>query len=204
VKMLKARLKNKDTDRLLHGFASLGLSPTTWTSLSLLTAVAGLVALCVHQLGMGLILFVVSGMLDIVDGAVARATGNATSRGAFADGVADRYVELMLCLGLLLYLGPGKILFLPMDVWFVLLIFGSLMTSFVRAYADHRGLVKDPEELKGMGGLLERGERLTLLYLGILLGLFDQGWLMASVALTAALANLTAFQRIAIALRRGR
>jgi phosphatidylglycerophosphate synthase len=169
--------------------------------LSLLAAAAGFVALCFHRLGMGLVLFVISGLLDSVDGAVARATGNATSKGAFADGVADRYAELFLCLGLLLYLGQGKTLILTMDIWLVLLIFGSLMTSFVRAYADHRGLVKDPEELKGMGGLLERGERLTLLYLGMLLGIFDYRWLMASVALTAALANFTALERIAIALR---
>jgi archaetidylinositol phosphate synthase len=202
--MLKARLNSRDTDRLLHGFASFGLSPTAWTLLSLFAAGAGFLALCLHQLGLSLILFVISGMLDAVDGAVARATGNATSAGAFVDGVADRYAELMLCLGLLIYLGPGKSLLLPMDVWFVLLIFGSLMTSFVRAYADHRGLVKDPEELKGMGGLLERGERLGLLYLGMLFGIFDQGWLMASVALTAALANFTALERIALALKRGR
>lgn len=204
MKMLKARLKNQDTDRLLHGLASFGLSPMAWTLLSLFAALAGFIALSFHRLGMSLILFVISGLLDSVDGAVARATGSTTSKGAFADGVADRYAELLLCLGLLLYLGPGKLLFLSMDMWFVLLIFGSLMTSFVRAYADHRGLVKDPEELKGMGGLLERGERLTLLYLGMLLGIFDQRWLMASVAFTAALANLTALQRISIALRRGR
>jgi phosphatidylglycerophosphate synthase len=199
--MLKARLKDQDTDRLLHSFSSFGLSPLAWTLLSLLAATAGFVALYFHGLGMGLVLFVISGLLDSVDGAVARATDNATSKGAFADGVADRYAELLLCLGLLLYLGQGKILILTMDVWFVLLIFGSLMTSFVRAYADHRGLVKDPEELKGMGGLLERGERLTLLYLGMLLGIFDYRWLMASVALTAALANFTALQRISIALK---
>lgn len=108
MKMLKARLKNQDTDRLLHGFASFGLSPMAWTLLSLLAAMAGFVALCFHRLGMSLILFVISGMLDSVDGAVARVTGNVTFQGAFADGVADRYAELMLCLGLLLYLGPGS------------------------------------------------------------------------------------------------
>ena len=204
MKMLKACLNSQDTDRLLHGFASFGLSPMAWTLLSLFAAMAGFLALCLHSLGLGLLLFVVSGVLDAVDGAVARAIGNATSAGAFADGVADRYAELMLCLGLLLYLGPRELLFLPMDAWFVLLIFGSLMTSFVRAYADHRGLVKDPEELKRMGGFLERGERLTLLYFGMLLGIFDQRWLVASVALTAVLANFTALQRMAIALKRGR
>jgi len=52
-----------------------------------------------------------------------------------------------------------------------------------------------------MGGLLERFERLMLLYAGMLLGLFNTEWLMAVVALTALLANLTALQRIAFSIR---
>jgi len=110
-------------------------------------------------------------------------------------------VELMLYLGLLIYIGRGDFLGLPNEVWIVLLIFGGLMTSFVRAYADHRGIVKDPGELKRMGGLLERLERLMLLYFGMFLGLFDIQWLMAVIALTALLANATALQRIRFALR---
>jgi ABC-type multidrug transport system fused ATPase/permease subunit len=52
-----------------------------------------------------------------------------------------------------------------------------------------------------MGGLLERLERLMLLYFGMFLGLFDIQWLMAVIALTALLANATALQRIRFALR---
>jgi len=110
-------------------------------------------------------------------------------------------VELLLYLGLLAYLGRGEFLGLPREIWFMLLFFGSLMTTFVRAYADHRGLVKGEAELKKMGGLLERFERLMLLYAGMLLGLFNTEWLMAVVALTALLANLTALQRIAFSIR---
>ena len=74
----------------------------------------------------------------------------------------------------------------------MVLIFGAMMTSFVRAYADHRGIVKDPAELKRMGGLLERMERLMLLYAGMFLGLFNTEWMMAVIAITAVLANATA------------
>jgi hypothetical protein len=77
------------------------------------------------------------------------------------------------------------------------------MTTFVRAYADHRGLVKGEEELKRMGGLLERFERLMLLYAGMFLGLFDTQWLIVVIAITAVLANATALQRIAFAIRNG-
>jgi len=200
--MLKANLESEQTDRLVRGLSRLGISPNAWTLLSLLPALAGLVALTMHQLAAGLLLFILSGFIDMVDGAVARATGQATARGAFIDGVVDRYVELMLYLGLLFYLGPGSFFGLAKEAWFMLLIFGALMTSFVRAYADHRGVVKAPEDQKKMGGLLERGERLLLLYAGMAAGLANPEWLMAAVAITAVLANATALQRIIFTVRR--
>ena len=199
--MLKATLRSEKTDRLAGGLAAIGLSPNAWTLISLVPALAGLVALVMHQLALGLAMFALSAFIDIVDGTVARVTNQVSDKGAYIDGVVDRYVELMLYLGLLIYIGRGDFLGLPNEVWIVLLIFGGLMTSFVRAYADHRGIVKDPVELKRMGGLLERLERLMLLYFGMFLGLFDIQWLMAVIALTALLANATALQRIRFALR---
>jgi len=199
--MLKATLRSEKTDRLAGGLAAIGLSPNAWTLISLVPALAGLVALVMHQLALGLAMFALSAFIDIVDGTVARVTNQVSDKGAYIDGVVDRYVELMLYLGLLIYIGRGDFLGLPNEVWIVLLIFGGLMTSFVRAYADHRGIVKDPGELKRMGGLLERLERLMLLYFGMFLGLFDIQWLMAVIALTALLANATALQRIRFALR---
>ena len=74
------------------------------------------------------------------------------------------------------------------------------MTSFVRAYADHRGLVKDPASLKIMGGLLERAERLMLIYIGMALGIYDTRLIVMAVALIAVLANVTATQRVLFAL----
>ena len=202
--MLKANLRSEKTDRLAGGLARLGLSPNTWTLLSLVPALLGLAALVMHQLAYGLVLFALSAFIDIVDGTVARVTNQATDKGAFIDGVVDRYVELLLYLGLLLYVGRGEFLNLPNEAWFMVLIFGALMTSFVRAYADHRGIVTDPDELKRMGGLLERLERLMLLYAGMFLGLFNTEWLMAVIAITAVLANATVLQRIVFAMRNGR
>lgn len=199
--MLKARFKPEETDRLAKGLAALGLSPNAWTLLSLLPALAGMAALIYGRLAWGLFLFSLSAFIDIVDGTVARVTGQASVKGAFIDGVVDRYVELLLYLGLLVYLGGGEFFGLPREIWFMLLFFGSLMTTFVRAYADHRGLVKGEAELKRMGGLLERFERLMLLYAGMLLGLFNTEWMMAVIAITALLANLTALQRIVFAIR---
>jgi archaetidylinositol phosphate synthase len=62
--------------------------------------------------------------------------------------------------------------------------------------------VKDPAELKKMGGLLERGERLLLLYAGMAAGLFRPEWMIVAVALAAVLANITVLQRIAFTVRK--
>ncbi|HUS75116.1 MAG TPA: CDP-alcohol phosphatidyltransferase family protein [Methanothrix sp.] len=202
--MLKAKFKSEQTDRLAGGLAALGLSPNAWTLISLVPALAGMAALMDGRLAWGLVLFSLSAFIDIVDGTVARVTNQATKKGAFIDGVVDRYVELMLYLGLLFYLGRGEFLGLPYEAWFMLLFFGSLMTTFVRAYADHRGIVKGEAELKKMGGLLERFERLMLLYLGMFLGLFNTQWLIIVIAITVVLANATALQRIVFAIRHER
>ena len=202
--MLKSRLPTERTDRVLCWFSALGLGPNHWTMLSLVPASAGFLALASHHLAVGLVLFAASGFIDMVDGAVARATNSSTASGAFIDGVLDRYVELFLCLGLTLYLSTESYLLLPIPFWMVLMIFGSVMTSFVRAYADHRGIVKDPLLQKRMGGLLERAERLMVLYLGMLLGIFDESWLKWAIIVVAVLSNVTAVQRIFFTVRHGR
>jgi len=201
--MFKAKLRSEDTDRLLKGFAFFGLGPNAWTALSIIPAFAGFIFLVYHRLEIGLILFVLSGFMDMIDGAVARATNSMSSKGAFIDGVLDRYVELLLILGLTIYVGRTVFLSVPSEAWMVLLLFGAVMTSFVRAYADHRGIVKDPAQQKRMGGLLERAERLMLLYIAMLLGLFNLSWMMVVISITAVLANATAIQRILFALRHG-
>ncbi len=190
----------------MRPLAGIGLSPMGWTMLAILPAVMGLFMLYSHNLGWGLIFFALAGAVDLVDGAVARSLNQVTVLGAYVDGVLDRYVEFFLYLGLMIYLGPAAFFGLPGYIWIMLLLFGALMTTFVRAYADHRGLVKDQAELKRMGGILERGERLALLYLGMLLAVFwGELWLQAAIAIVALLANLTALQRIrnAIMARKG-
>ncbi len=205
--MLKSRLVDgKKVDRSLAGLSRLGLSPNAWTALALAVAFGGFLALWDHRLLLGFLLFLLSGALDMVDGAVARATGRTSAAGAFLDGVLDRYVEALLILGLLFYLGPETWFLIPIGAWIGILIFGAVMTSFVRAYADHRGLVEDQEVLaKKMGGLLERAERLILIYAGMIIALlFGNDWLVGAIVLAAVLSNLTAVQRIFLAIKYGR
>ena len=202
--MLKSRLDTERVDEKLSLFSRLGLHPNAWSFIALLLAFVGFLSLCIHKLPAGIVFFVLSGFIDMVDGAVARATGTVSTVGAFIDGVLDRYVEVLLILGLMVYLGEGVDLIVPVKYWIVLLVFGSVMTSFVRAYADHRGLVKDKQMLKEMGGVMERAERLILLYVGMIGGIYSQLWLVGCIMLAAILSNATAVQRIFLAIRYGK
>jgi phosphatidylglycerophosphate synthase len=178
-------------------FSGFGLSPNTWTLMALIPAFLGFLALYSGDIFAALILFLVSGFIDAIDGAVARVTGSVTALGAFLDGVIDRYVEILLYLGLLFYVLPMENEFpLPNAFWLALLIFGALMPTYIRAYADHRGVVTEPEDQKKMGGLIERTERLSILYIGMLFGSHDPRFLIYFIALLAILANLTALQRL--------
>jgi phosphatidylglycerophosphate synthase len=197
--MLKSHL---DTEKLSVKlgmfFSHAGLSPNTWTFLAIIPAILGFLSLVIyHNLFWGLLFFIASGVIDAIDGAVARVTSRVSPMGAFLDGVIDRYVEFLLYMGLLFFLMPGGPEFMvPNYVWINVLLFGAIMPTFIRAYADHRKVVTDQGDLRRMGGLLERAERLTLLYAGMLLGMYDVLWLVYVVAVAAILANFTALQRL--------
>ena len=176
-------------------FSKVGISPNMWTLFGLIPAGLGFLSLYYHNLIYALIFFVISGFIDAIDGAVARVVGRTSNLGAFLDGIIDRYVEIMLYVGLLFY-GLTEFL-LPSSFWISALIFGAIMPTYVRAYADHKHIVTEPEDQKKMGGLMERPERLILIYVGMLIGNSNQLWLTYVIILTAVLSNLTALQRIA-------
>ena len=197
--MLKARFGKRMTwldVRLGILFAKVGLSANAWTALSIVPAILGFICLYQHSLAAGLVFFTASAFIDIIDGTVARVTKSVSNLGAFLDGVMDRYVEFILILGLWIYLESAPQILFPNGIWMLLLLFGAMMPSFITAYADHRNVISDPEKLRNIGGLLERFERMSLLYVGMLFGLFQPIMLVYMVILTVILANLTALQRI--------
>ena len=141
--------------------------------------------------------FLIAGFLDFVDGAVARYKNLSTKVGAYLDTICDRYVEGILLLGMLFL--PLPKVFLPSQVWIFLILFGSVLTTYAKAAAKEKDLVS--QELKG--GLLSRGERIILLLVSLLSGIFDPGYFLMTyiLILIAALTNFTAIQRIYSAIK---
>jgi CDP-diacylglycerol---glycerol-3-phosphate 3-phosphatidyltransferase len=123
-----------------------------------------------------------AGIFDMVDGRVARATGQVTDFGAFFDSVVDRYSDLALFFGLLVYYARANRFFYIVLVAIVMT--GSVMVSYTRARAE--SLIP-----KCKVGFMERPERIVLVIIG---ALFNH---MAPVLwVIAVLSNITVVHRI--------
>jgi CDP-diacylglycerol--glycerol-3-phosphate 3-phosphatidyltransferase len=139
--------------------ARIGLTPNVLTYVGLvLNGVTGFV-LSQGIFTWGALFVVVAGLFDLLDGSLARSSGQASRFGALLDSTLDRWGESLLFLGLLIYYWR-----LPADQTIeVLLIYaaivGSLLVSYVRARAEGLGI--DCEV-----GLFTRGRRLVLLAVG--------------------------------------
>jgi len=78
-----------------------------------------------------------------------------------------------------------------------LAFFGSLMTTYSKAAAKEKELVK--EELKK--GFFGRAERIILIFITLFLGIFNLSWMIYPIIILAILSNFTAFQRIVLSLK---
>jgi CDP-diacylglycerol--glycerol-3-phosphate 3-phosphatidyltransferase len=123
-----------------------------------------------------------AGIFDMSDGRVARLAGRVTPFGGFFDSVMDRYSDLCLLIGLLIYYGRiSRYLYVSLVA---MAMIGSVMVSYTRARAE--SLIPSCKV-----GFLERPERVVLIIIG---ALFDR---MAPVLwLIAVLSNVTVIHRI--------
>jgi CDP-diacylglycerol---glycerol-3-phosphate 3-phosphatidyltransferase len=175
---------------IVHGLALTRISPNFLTFIGLLINIGAAFlfgyATSENQQRMfvyaGLVI-IGAGIFDMVDGRVARATGQVTQFGAFFDSVVDRYSDVALYFGLLVYYARANRFFYV--VLTAVVMTSSVMVSYTRARA---------ESLIGQCkvGFMERPERIVLVIIG---ALFNR---MAPVLwVIAVLANVTVIHRIA-------
>jgi phosphatidylglycerophosphate synthase len=132
------------------------VSPNFITALSLLLCVATGVAAATSHLGSAVWLFSFAGILDILDGRIARLSGMQTKSGALFDSVSDRWGELVVFAGYTWYLRES-----PWMLAVIAAIGASTMVSYTRARAEGLGV-----ELSG--GMMQRAERIVLVSGGAL------------------------------------
>ena len=156
-----------------------GITANHLTVTGLVMAVAAAIAIANGSLRAGLLLLVLTAVPDVLDGAVAKASGTASPRGAFFDSVIDRVSDALLLGGVAWYLDstqPGRIAILPLAV-----LAASMLVSYERAKAESLGF-------DARGGLMERAERLALLAFGLLFEslLVPVLWVMLALTLVTA------------------
>lgn len=184
--------------------AIIPLSPNQWTLLSVLIAAgAGISIALTQNIALGLALFALAALCDIIDGAVARARNETSALGGFIDGVADRFVEGILLFSLMFV--PLPFVLIDSRVWLALTVFlGTCMPSFVRAYADHKGIISREKAL-ALGGICERSERVLIVIGGLLAGLaFGMELFIHALALACLLSLATVVQRLHEIMRNAR
>jgi archaetidylinositol phosphate synthase len=176
-------------------FSKIPLSPNQWTLLSLLPALASFILLYFGYILPAAAVFFIAAFLDVIDGSVARVTGRVTAIGAYLDTVIDRVVEFLLIAGLFFVNYPP--VFLPNALWLLLMLFGSFATTYIKAAASEKKIVKT--ELRG--GILERGERLVMIVSIVAVTAFSPLWGMYLLIATTALTLITAIQRFLIGIK---
>ncbi|MFP6679387.1 MAG: CDP-alcohol phosphatidyltransferase family protein [Dehalococcoidia bacterium] len=130
------------------------------------------------------ILVILGATFDMLDGGIARRTGQVSRRGALLDSVMDRVAEGALLMGLLVYYTRSN----TFDQTLALLAFiafaGSMMVSYVRARAEGLGM-------KGTAGFATRPERVVVISVALLLS--EPGWGLWILAVATPLSALYRF-----------
>jgi CDP-diacylglycerol--glycerol-3-phosphate 3-phosphatidyltransferase len=169
-------------DSIVNLLANLRVHPNILTLIGLVINILALVLFAKGIFAWAAVVILFAGIFDMVDGEVARRTDRVTKFGAFFDSVIDRYSDVLLLLGLIIwYAKIGRIFYVGLTG---LVLIGSVLTSYTRARAE--SLIPVCKV-----GFLERPERIVLLIIG---GLTDR---MAAVLwVMAILSNWTVSQRI--------
>ena len=179
-------------DRIVNGLALTRISPNALTFIGLVINIvaafffgeANVTNAGRMFLYAGLVI-IGAGIFDMVDGRVARRTGQVTVFGAFFDSVIDRYSDVVLFFGLIVYYARVNHFRYVVLVAFVMVT--SLMVSYTRARAE--ALIGSCKV-----GFMERPERIVLIILG---ALFNHWGVMAPVLwVLAILSMITVINRI--------
>lgn len=180
------------TRPLIQSLIRAGVAPNTITTVGAVVVVGSAVAFGAGWIRTGGVLLLLSGLLDTLDGDVARAAGQATKFGAFYDSTLDRLGDGVTFIGVATYLltTPGVRMPVLGAVLCMVAVLSSLLVSYARARAEGLGL-----DCKV--GLVQRAERILLI--GLPASLFGPGQegllLLAVVALLALGSTYTVIQR---------
>src|SRR5258705_13397632 len=173
---------NKVILLIVRGLALSRIHPNVLTALGLVINVVAAVMLAAGNFRWAGVVIIGAGLFDMVDGRVARETNQVTRFGGFFDSVLDRYSDLALLMGMLVWYGSINRPFYV--VLTAIVMTGSVMVSYTRARAENT--IPSCKV-----GFMERPEREVLVIIGALfLRMAQVLWVIA------VLSNLTVLHRM--------
>ncbi|MBX5320746.1 MAG: archaetidylinositol phosphate synthase [Candidatus Bathyarchaeota archaeon] len=180
---LKAKVQSAMTAQA-KAANTLGLTPNTVSAVGIILALLSALAYSSgrQNLSLAVVLLLLSGYCDMLDGALARLCQKTTPFGGFLDSLLDRYADSAVYAGIIL----GGFCTLP---WGLIALVGSLLVSYARARAEAAEIKMESV------GLAERAERITILAAASLTEIFLKGAMEAGIIILAILTNLTVLQR---------
>jgi CDP-diacylglycerol--glycerol-3-phosphate 3-phosphatidyltransferase len=179
-------------DRIVHGLALTRISPNALTFIGLVINIVAAFFFghadatnAGRMFAYAGLVIIGAGIFDMVDGRVARRTNQVTVFGAFFDSVIDRYSDVVLFFGLIVYYARSNHLRYVVLTAFVMST--SLMVSYTRARAE--ALIGSCKV-----GFMERPERIVLIIIG---AMFNWCGAMAPVLwILAVLSTMTVIHRV--------
>ncbi len=170
----------------------LRVNPNTLTTFGTVSTVAGGAAFALGHIRTGGYIIGLTAIFDVLDGTVARRTGQSTVFGAFYDSTLDRVADGAVLGGLAYFYATSPVFRSPAMVAVTLLgVIGTFLVSYTRARAEGLGI-------DAKVGIMQRPERVVLLAVPqAFFGLVFNGWVLAAVvSLLTLTAWITAIQRI--------
>jgi len=183
-------------------FSKLPITPNMWSVVSLICAFIAGVFFAFGQPFFGVLFVILNSFLDVLDGALARYTGLASPIGDYLDHVFDRYADVFIVTGIIIW--GVQTWQAPVPSWAIgiFAITGVLLSSYMGTQAQAVGLKRN------YGGVLGRADRLVLLMvfglaeviypMPFLFGLTFLGWMLVIYGL---LGHITAIQRFVMSLK---
>ncbi len=147
---------------MVRGLASAGVHPNILTAIGVTINIA-----CGVLFGFGLffwagVILIVANLFDMLDGNVARLTGNVTKFGSFLDSSLDRLSDMVAFLGIMVFYAGNVPQHSVLNVFLAGTgMVGSVMVSYTTARSESLGV-------KANVGFLQRPERIVLLIIGAL------------------------------------
>ena len=169
--------------------AFLRITPNALTVIGLIIAIGSGYVISQGYLTVGGVGIVVAGAFDMLDGSLARSINKTTPFGAFLDSTVDRFSEIVILLGILMFFQNNS--YTTGVILVYLTLSSSIMVSYVRARAESIGILDKT-------GLMTRPERVIILALGLISSHWWENGISVALATIFVLGSFTIVQRVLV------